>query len=52
MGVHGQVAAPEGAAADTVLTGFAGVIDKIVETICVILMLAALAIACAQVVLR
>lgn len=52
MGVHAEVAAPEGAAADTVLTGFAGVIDKIVETICVILMLAALAIACAQVVLR
>jgi tripartite ATP-independent transporter DctM subunit len=52
MGGHTEVAAPEGAAADTVQTGFAGVIDKIVETVCVILMLAALAVACAQVTLR
>ncbi len=52
MGVHAEVAAPEGAAADIVQTGFAGVVDKIVETICVLLMLAALAVACTQVVLR
>src|SRR5690606_4532770 len=52
MGVHAEVAAPDGAAADTVLTGFAGVVDKIVEAICVTLMLAALVVACAQVLLR
>ena len=52
MADHAQAAAPAGAATDTVLTGFAGVIDKIVETICVILMLTALAVACTQVVMR
>jgi hypothetical protein len=45
MGVHAEVAAPEGAAADIVQTGFPGLVDKAVEFICVLLMLAALTIA-------
>lgn len=52
MGIHAEMAAPEGAANDTVQTGFAGLVDRIIETICVLLMLTALAIACLQVVLR
>lgn len=52
MSVHTETAAPEGAASDTVQTGFAGFVDRIVETICVLLILAAVVIACVQVALR
>lgn len=52
MEAQAEAAAPKGAAADTVQTGFAGAVDRIVETICILLMLAALAVACMQVVLR
>ena len=53
MGVHAEMdAALPGAASDTVQTGFALVVDRILETICVLLMLVAVSVACLQVVLR
>ena len=45
-------AALPGAASDTVQTGFALVVDRILETICVLLMLVAVSVSCLQVVLR
>jgi TRAP-type C4-dicarboxylate transport system permease small subunit len=45
-------AAPEGAASDTVLLGFARVVDRVLEALCVGLLLAAVTVACLQVVLR
>lgn len=45
-------AAPDGAAADTSLAGFARIVDRVLEALCVGLMLAAVAVACLQVVLR
>ena len=47
-----EMAAPEGAARTTILTGFAGTIDRIVEAFCVVLLLASLVVAITQVVLR
>ncbi|MBX3582245.1 MAG: TRAP transporter large permease subunit [Rhizobiaceae bacterium] len=41
-----------GAQRDTVQTGFALVVDRILETICVLLMLGAVSVSCLQVVLR
>jgi tripartite ATP-independent transporter DctM subunit len=53
MGVHAEMnAALPGAASDTVQTGFALVVDRVLETICVVLMLVALAVSCLQVTLR
>jgi tripartite ATP-independent transporter DctM subunit len=45
-------AALPGAASDRVQTGFALAVDRILETICVVLMLVAVGVACLQVVLR
>lgn len=45
-------AALPGAASDTVQTGFALVVDRVLETICVLLMLVAVSVSCLQVVLR
>lgn len=45
-------AALPGAAFDTVQTGFALVVDRVLETICVLLMLGAVSVSCLQVVLR
>jgi tripartite ATP-independent transporter DctM subunit len=53
MGVYAETdAAPEGAASDRMPVGFALVVDRIVETICVAFMLLAVAVACLQVTLR
>lgn len=53
MGAYAETdAAPEGAASDTVQTGFALVVDRILEAICVGLMLVALGVSCLQVALR
>ena len=53
MGVHAEMgAALPGAASDTVQTGFALVVDRILETLCVVLMLVAVGVSCMQVVLR
>ncbi len=53
MDVHAEVgAAPDGAAPDAVPAGFARLVDRVGETICVALMLAALLVAILQVVLR
>jgi tripartite ATP-independent transporter DctM subunit len=45
-------AAPEGAASDTVPVGLARVVDRVLEVLCVGLLLAAVTVACLQVVLR
>ncbi|MDQ3561175.1 MAG: TRAP transporter large permease subunit [Pseudomonadota bacterium] len=53
MRVHTEMdAALPGAASDTVQTGFALVVDRVLETICVLLMLVAVSVSCLQVVLR
>ncbi len=53
MSVYAEMdTAPEGAVSHAGPAGFAKIVDRIVETICVILMLAALCIAITQVVLR
>ena len=53
MGVHAEMdAALPGTASDTVQTGFALVVDRVLETICVLLMLVAVSVSCLQVVLR
>lgn len=53
MGGHAEMdAAPLGAASDTVQNGFALVVDRILEALCVALMLLAVAVSCMQVVLR
>lgn len=53
MGAHAEMdAALPGAASDTVQTGFALVVDRVLETICVLLMLIAVSVSCLQVVLR
>jgi tripartite ATP-independent transporter DctM subunit len=53
MGVEAEIAAaPEGAAAEGTTAGFARVVERILEAACVGLMLAAVAVACLQVVLR
>jgi tripartite ATP-independent transporter DctM subunit len=53
MEVHAEMdAALPGAASDTVQTGFALVVDRVLETICVLLMLVAVSVSCLQVVLR
>lgn len=51
MSIVAETAAPQGAA-DTAPAGFARHVDRVVETICVGLMLVAVAVACMQVVLR
>jgi tripartite ATP-independent transporter DctM subunit len=53
MGAYAETdAAPSGAASDTVQTGFALVVDRVLEAICVGLMLVALGVSCLQVALR
>ena len=53
MGVHAEMdAALPGAASDTVQTGFGLLVDRVLETICVVLMLVALGVSCLQVALR
>jgi len=45
-------AAPEGAASENSPSGFARLVDRVLETVCVALMLVAVGVACLQVVLR
>ncbi|MBA3520311.1 MAG: TRAP transporter large permease subunit, partial [Rhizobiales bacterium] len=45
-------AAPAGAASDTIQTGAALILDRALETVCVLLMLGAVSVSCLQVVLR
>ena len=53
MGVYAETdAALPGVASDTVQTGVALVVDRVLETICVVLMLVALGVSCLQVALR
>ena len=53
MTMHAEAdAAPEGAAPDNGPVGLARVVDRVLETLCVGLMLIAVAVACLQVVLR
>lgn len=53
MGVHAEMdAALHGAASDTVQTGFALLVDRVLETICILLMLVAVGVSCLQVALR
>jgi tripartite ATP-independent transporter DctM subunit len=53
MGVYAEMgAAPEGAAQKVGPAGFAKLVDRVVETLCVLLMLGALGVAILQVVLR
>jgi tripartite ATP-independent transporter DctM subunit len=53
MSVHSETAAaPDGVAADIQQTGFALVVDRVLEVICVGLMLVAVSVSCLQVTLR
>ncbi len=53
MGAYAEVdAAPAGAASDRMPVGFALMVDRVVETVCVVLTLVAVGVACLQVTLR
>lgn len=53
MGAYAEMdAAPEGGASDTRPAGFALALDRMLETICVVLMLVSVTVACLQVTLR
>lgn len=52
MNIATETAAPQGAAANIAPAGFARHVDRVVETICVTLMLVAVVVSCMQVVLR
>ena len=53
MGVHAEAgAALPGVESDTVQSGFALIVDRALETVCVALMLVALGVSCLQVALR
>jgi tripartite ATP-independent transporter DctM subunit len=52
MGAYAEVATPAGAPSDRMPTGVALVVDRLVETLCVIFTLIAVIVACLQVTLR